>query len=98
MKPIASRAVVDDIVTIAARENSLDPKLLRGLIHVESSGNQLVVSGDGAKGLTQLLDDTGREWHRKLGIKSRYDPYDVNQSVRIGAAYLRYLLDMYGGN
>ncbi len=85
-------------MTTAAKENGIDPKVLRGLIHVESNGQQTVVSGAGAKGLTQLLDETGREWHRKLGIRRPYDPYDVTQSVRIGAAYLRFLIDYYDGN
>ncbi len=98
LKPKASPRVVQDLVTQSARAEGLDPKLLHALIRVESSGNQLAVSGVGAAGLTQLMNDTGREWHQKLGIQKKYDPFDVTQSVRIGAAYLRFLIDHYNGD
>lgn len=98
-RPVAiTPKIVRGLVDEAAYEQGIDPHILHGLIHVESRGNRLAVSGAGAKGLTQLLNSTGREWHKKLAINRPYDPYDVTQSVRIGAAYLRHLIDMYDGN
>lgn len=98
-RPVAiTPKIVGGLIDEAAFEHDIDPKLLHALIRIESNGNRYAISGAGAAGLTQLMNDTGREWHRKLGIQKKYDPFDVTQSVRIGAAYLRFLIDHYNGD
>lgn len=71
-------------------------------IRAESSG---VVNIEGpktrfgrAKGLMQLLDSTGKEWHKKLGLEGEYDPFNAEQNVTIGRAYRRFLEDRYDGD
>lgn len=51
-----------------------------------------------AKGLMQLLDGTGKEWHKKLGLEGKYDPFNAEQNLAIGKAYRNYLEDRYDGD
>ena len=51
-----------------------------------------------AKGLWQLLDSTGKEWHKRLGLDGEYDPYNAEQNATIGRAYLKSLLNHYDGD
>ncbi len=71
-------------------------------IRAESSG---VVNIEGpqtrfgrAKGLMQLLDSTGKEWHKKLGLEGKYDPFNAEQNITIGRAYRKFLEDRYDGD
>jgi soluble lytic murein transglycosylase-like protein len=85
------QANLETIIQAAAREQRLDPALIKGVIQTESSFNARAVSGAGAKGLMQLMDGTARS----LGVADSFDPA---QNVRGGARLLRQLLDRYGGN
>jgi soluble lytic murein transglycosylase-like protein len=74
-----------------------EPNLLMAVIHVESAGYHLAVSHVGALGLMQILPSTGEEIARKLGLTwhgpdSLFDPI---MNVKLGAAYLRELMDRY---
>jgi soluble lytic murein transglycosylase-like protein len=66
----------------------LDPKLVRAVIQVESGYNASAVSNKGAVGLMQLMPQTARE----LGIS---DPYDPDENIHGGTAYLRQLLTQF---
>lgn len=81
----------DDIVVSHAQRHSLRPELVRAVIQVESGYNPLATSPKGAMGLMQLMPATARE----LGVRNPYDPED---NIRGGTAYLRQLLDRYDGN
>lgn len=76
----------------------IDEALVDAVIAVESGGNPKAVSKVGAKGLMQLMDATGKEWHKKLGIAEPYSPFDEEQNRRIGTAYLEWLLGQFLGN
>ena len=71
-------------------------------INAESSGRRLAVGPETkygtAKGLLQLLDGTGDEWHKKLGLQGKYDPFNAKQNLAIGKAYRDYLTDRYDGD
>jgi soluble lytic murein transglycosylase-like protein len=97
-KPKAPKSVIDADINRAADKQGIPRNLIHALVKVESGKNPNAISPVGAKGLSQLLDRTGREWHAKLNVRGRYNPFDHRQNVFIGAAYLRYLLDMYSGN
>lgn len=97
-KPKAPPSIIDADINRAADKQGIPRSLIHALVKVESGKNPNAVSPVGAKGLSQLLDRTGREWHAKLNVGGRYNPFDHRQNVFIGAAYLRYLLDMYKGN
>jgi soluble lytic murein transglycosylase-like protein len=81
------KAVVERI----AGEQSLPPALLHSVIQVESNYNPNAVSPKGAQGLMQLVPATAR----RFGVADAFDPVE---NIRGGAAYLKYLLGLYGGN
>jgi soluble lytic murein transglycosylase-like protein len=80
-----------DEVEQAAREFGLDASLLHAVIGVESGHSAAAVSAKGAIGLMQLMPPTAR----RFGVADAYDPL---QNIRGGARYLRYLLDLFGGD
>jgi soluble lytic murein transglycosylase-like protein len=80
-----------DEVEQAARESGLDAALLHAVIGVESGYAAGAVSARGAIGLMQLMPPTAR----RFGVADAYDPL---QNIRGGARYLRYLLDLFGGD
>jgi soluble lytic murein transglycosylase-like protein len=71
-----------------ARRHDVRPDLVRAVIQVESAFNPAAVSPKGAMGLMQLMPATARS----LGVGN---PFDPQQNVRAGVAYLRQLLDRY---
>lgn len=73
-----------------AEAQSLDPKLVRAMIQVESGYNHRARSYKGAMGLMQLMPATA-------SLYSIQDPYDPDENVRGGTRYLRYLVDRFPG-
>ena len=69
---------------------SLDPKLVRAMIQVESGYNHRARSQKGAMGLMQLMPATASLYRVE-------DPYDPDDNVRGGTRYLRYLVDRFPG-
>jgi soluble lytic murein transglycosylase len=83
-----------------AREFHLDPALLRGLVRQESGFNPTASSHAGALGLTQLQPGTAKPLAKSV-LRVRYRRaflYDPGVNARLGAAFLRQLLDKFGGN
>jgi len=68
------------------------------LFEVESGGKADAVSSKGAQGLGQLMPATGREWHRKLNLPGKYDPFDKEQNAKISTAYYSWLLGQFDGD
>lgn len=79
------------IIKQAAKDNNLDPALLRALVHAESAFTANALSKQGAQGLTQLMPATAKE----LGVKNAFDPYD---NVNGGARYLAKMLKQFNGD
>jgi soluble lytic murein transglycosylase-like protein len=89
------------LIRAAARESRVDPNLLAGIALAESSGRPDAVSSKDALGMFQLMLPTARERARKLGLAepSRADLLaDPALNARLAAAYLRWLLERYGGD
>jgi len=89
----------DATIRREAANNRLDPAWIAGEIRAESVFDPRARSGANAMGLMQLLPGTGADVARDLGLTwggadSLYDP-DTN--IILGSAYLRQLLDKYGG-
>lgn len=80
----------------------IDSSLVDAVVMQESSGRANAVGPKTkygtAKGLMQLLDSTGQEMHKKLGLSGKYDPFNAEQNRKIGAAYLDELVGRYGDN
>lgn len=73
----------------------VDEILLDSVAQVESAGNSRAISPRGAKGLFQLMDATGKEWHKKLKIVEEYDPFNPAQARMIAGAYLEDLYSQF---
>jgi len=80
-----------DAVERIAAEQELPPELIHSVIRVESNYNPNAVSPKGARGLMQLIPSTAR----RFGVADAFNPVD---NIQGGAKYLKYLLDLYGGN
>lgn len=74
----------------AARQQQLEPALLRAVIHAESGFDPSARSVSGALGLMQLMPATARE----LGVADRLD---AAQNIQGGAAYLKQQLQQFSG-
>jgi soluble lytic murein transglycosylase len=87
-------------VLATAREIGLDPAFMYGLIRQESRFILDARSGVGASGLMQVMPATARWTARKIGMDDfkaeMINDRDVN--LRIGASYLRLVLDDFGGS
>lgn len=82
-----------------AEEFELDPAMLRALIRQESVFEAGAKSRAGALGLMQLMPATARGLSRSV-LRQRYRKaflYDPGINTRLGAAYLKNLLDHFQG-
>jgi soluble lytic murein transglycosylase len=83
-----------------AGEFAIDASLLRGLVRQESVFDAGAKSHAGALGLTQLMPATARNLARSV-LRSRYRRaflYDPGYNARLGAAYLRRLMNRFEGS
>lgn len=81
----------DHLIRAASKKYSLDPALVKAVIHAESRFDPQAVSPKGAMGLMQLDPLTVKE----LQIK---DPFNPKHNIYGGVKYLRELLDTFEGN
>jgi len=90
LMPIPTRRMAE-LVERMASEGDLDPRLVQAVMQVESGYNPRAYSNKGAIGLMQLMPATARE----LAVG---DPWDPEQNVRGGVAYLKRMLDLFSGD
>jgi len=81
----------DSLIRSTAQQVSLDPMLIKSVMHAESGFKPNAVSHKGASGLMQLMPGTARRY----GVTSIFDP---RQNVMGGARYLSYLLERFNGD
>lgn len=88
-----------DLVTRAERELLLPRGLLWAVMRQESGFRPAVRSPVGAVGLLQLMPSTAERVAAELGEKLETPALSqAHESVRLGARYLRKLLDSFDGN
>ncbi len=80
-----------DTIKQVAKQNNIDPALVRALIHAESAFNAKAVSRAGAQGLMQLMPTTAKE----LGVSNALNP---KENIRGGVKYLAQLLQQFRGD
>lgn len=83
-----------------AQKFAIDASVLRGLVRQESAFDAGARSRAGALGLTQLMPATAKSLSRSV-LRSRYRRaflYDPAVNTELGAAYLRTLIDRFGGS
>ena len=89
-EPVAQPELSKMIETVA-REQSVDPALVREVARQESGFHPCAVSPKGAAGLMQLMPST----QAQLEVR---DPFNPQESLSAGAKLLKQLLDRYHGD
>ena len=86
-------------ITAAAAENDIPPAYIAAIIMAESSYNPEAVSSVGARGLMQIMPDTGSWIAGKFGEECTPEAlFDPNISIRYGSWYLGFLMNRYDGD
>ncbi len=89
-----------DAVLKRSREIDLDPAYVYGLIRQESRFIMDARSHVGAAGLMQVMPPTAKWTARKIGL-TQFKPQDISDrdtNIAIGTAYLKFVLDDFGGS
>jgi hypothetical protein len=81
----------DSHILDAAATHGVSEQLIKAVIAQESEFDPRAVSSKGARGLMQLMPPTAR----RFGVADSFDP---RQNIFGGVEYLRFLLDMFGGD
>jgi soluble lytic murein transglycosylase-like protein len=84
-------ALASDIYDIA-RVEGIPPEIGFALVRVESEFDERATSGEGARGLVQVMPSTARFVEPEVRDD---DLFDRRTNLRVGFRYLRYLLDRY---
>ena len=89
-----------ELIEKYAAEYNLEPAYVSAIIRNESSFRPTVESGDGARGLMQLMPDTAEWIARKLQVSGyafeRMN--DPESNIQFGCWYLNYLSRLFLGN
>jgi len=89
---------VRQIIERYANDYGLDPLLVQALAWQESGWQQHVISSSGAIGVMQVLPDTGA-WVSQFVVGRPLDIRgSVEDNVLAGTAYLRWLINHFGGS
>jgi len=89
----------DEGVERAARANGIEPALVYAIMREESGYQPDALSVVGARGLTQIMPDTGRKLASDLGAEG-FDPAELfvpDRNLELGAFYLSQLLRRFDG-
>ncbi|MGN8545400.1 lytic transglycosylase domain-containing protein [Bradyrhizobium sp. 13971] len=78
----------------ASRRFGVPSHWIRAVIDAESAGDVRARSPKGAMGLMQIMPETWEELRLRYDLGN--DPYDPNDNILAGTAYLRELRDRYG--
>jgi len=81
----------EEIIMRNSMKYNIDSSLIRAVITAESNWQPMAVSPKGAMGLMQLMPSTARE----MDVKN---PFNPEENIEGGTRYLRYLLDIFGGD
>jgi len=87
--PRGSLEMYSDVIHQAARQNNVNPALVKAVIHAESAFNPHAVSPKGAQGLMQLMPGTAR----MLGVRN---PFSPSSNIHGGTKYLAQLIKTFG--
>lgn len=89
----------DATIRRESARNNLDPAWVAAEIRAESVFDPNARSSADARGLMQVLPGTGASVAAKIGVpwKGGESLYDADTNIVLGTAYLRQLMDKYGG-
>ena len=89
--PLSGDCDLDLIILHAGEREGVDPRLIHAVIQQESRYKPDAKSAVGAKGLMQLMPDTGKRFHCS-------DLKDEQCNVNAGTKYLAWLLKRFNGD
>jgi soluble lytic murein transglycosylase len=83
----------------ASALDGIDPLFIGALIMAESAWNPRAFSPVGARGLMQLMPDTGQRLAQSTGVALASDEalFDPPVNLKLGVAYIRQLLQRFDG-
>jgi soluble lytic murein transglycosylase len=89
----------DPLIVSIAREQSMDPFLVRALIWRESKFDPLTHGGADEHGLMQVRPDVGQMWAKANKIDDYTDDklYDPETNIRVGTWYLNRSIKRWSG-
>lgn len=88
LMPIARKVVTEHDLA----KHGVTHKTILAMVEAESSYSRSAESGKKAKGLMQLMPATAAEMAQKTG-KSKYDLHNSNDSLYLGAGYVKHLFE-----
>lgn len=92
----------EDEITRSASAHGVDPYLVAAVIETESGWDPDAKSGQGARGLMQLMPETAQDMVNKgLVDGSLYSADDLEDpavNIEFGSAYLSYLITYFNGS
>jgi soluble lytic murein transglycosylase-like protein len=91
LKPGLGNGKYDALIAAAASRHKVDHALIKAVIQVESNFDHRAVSPRGAQGLMQLMPQTASS----LQVRDSFEP---ESNIEGGVRYLRYLIQLYGGD
>jgi soluble lytic murein transglycosylase-like protein len=84
-------AYYQELVHSISTAHGVDPNLVAAVMKVESNYDRWAKSSAGARGLMQLIPETGK----RFGVSDFNDP---RQNIEGGVRYLKFLSDMFPNN
>jgi N-acetylmuramoyl-L-alanine amidase len=93
----AARGEVEDVLERVARDHGWSPAFVKALAWQESGWNPAAVSSAGARGVMQVMPETGRFISTQL-VGRDLDLDDVEDNVTAGVVFLQYLWELTDGD
>jgi hypothetical protein len=91
LKPGLGNVKYDTLIAAAAERHKVDYALIKAIIQAESNFDHRAVSPKGAQGLMQLMPQTASS----LQVRDSFEP---EANIEGGVRYMRYLINVYGGD
>ncbi len=97
MKTVDTKVKYIDIIEKYSKQYNSDPLMIASIIKVESDFDTDAVSPMNAKGLMQILPDTG-QWISERLNEDYHDEklHDPDYNIHLGAYYYEYLYEHFG--
>lgn len=92
--PASSAEPFAPLIAEASRRFAIPAQWIRGVMQLESAGNERAISPKGALGLMQIMPGTWVDLSVRYGLG--IDPFDPHDNIMAGAAYLREMHDRFG--
>jgi len=89
-----------DMIEASAQHNNIDADWVYGVLRQESAFVTDARSGAGALGLMQLMPQTGQSTGRRINLRlpNHGAILNIENNLKLGANYLRNVLDINGGH